>query len=182
MKRCSWVNLKNNLYVYYHDLEWGIPHYDDEYMFEFLVLETFQAGLSWECILNKREAFRKAFDNFDYLKIALYDEEKIQKLLDNKDIVRNRLKIKAQINNAKVFIKIKEEFNSFSNYIWSFTNNKVIVNNDDCFKTTSELSDIVSKDLYKRGMKFVGSTIIYSFLQAIGAINDHQLDCSFKGV
>lgn len=175
--RCKWVNLNNPLYVKYHDTEWGIPHYDDDYMFEFLILESFQAGLSWECILNKREAFKKAFDNFDYVKISNYDEDKINELCNNKGIIRNRLKIKAAINNAKVFIKIQKEFGSFSNYIWKFTDNKIIKNTDDNFKTTSILSDTVSKDLQKRGMKFVGSTIIYSYLQAIGIINDHELEC-----
>lgn len=179
MKRCSWVNLNNSLYVKYHDKEWGVPNYDDNYMFEFLVLESFQAGLSWECILNKREAFRKAFDNFDYNKIMFYDDKKIYELCNNADIIRNKLKINAAVNNAKVFVEIQKEFGSFSNYIWSFTNNKVIKNVDDCFKTTSLLSDEVSNDLKRRGMKFVGSTIIYSYLQAIGIINDHELSCEF---
>lgn len=178
-RRCKWVNLKNPLYIHYHDKEWGTPHYDDEYMFEFLVLEFFQAGLSWECVLNKREEFKKAFDKFDYNKISKYDEGKIQELLGNNGIIKNKLKINATINNAKVFIEIQKEFGSFSNYIWSFTNNNVIKNMDDNFKTTSELSDKVSKDLKKRGMKFVGSTIIYSYLQAIGIINDHELECEF---
>lgn len=180
MKRCKWVNIKNEKYVYYHDYEWGRPHYDDDYMFEFLLLESFQAGLSWECILNKRDAFRIAFDNFNYHEIALYDEEKISELMNNKDIIRNRLKIRAQINNAKIFMKIQDEFSSFSNYIWSFTDNKIIYNIDDTFKVTSPLSDLVSSDLKKRGMKFVGSTIIYSYLQAIGVINDHELNCDFR--
>lgn len=181
MKRCNWVNLKNNNYIYYHDNEWGKPHYADSYLFEFLLLETFQAGLSWECILNKRNSFKIAFDDFDYQKIAMYQQDKIDELMNNKNIIRNKLKINAQINNAKVFIAIQKEFGSFSDYIWNFTDRKVIYNIDDCFKTTSELSDKVSKDLYKRGMKFVGSTIIYSYLQAIGIINDHQLDCDFRG-
>lgn len=177
--RCKWVNLKNPLYVHYHDNEWGVPHYDDSYMFEFLVLESFQAGLSWECILNKREAFKKAFDNFNYKKISEYNEKKIEKLCNNSYIIRNKLKIKATINNAKIFIEIQKEFGSFSNYIWSFTDNKIIKNIDNNFRTTSGLSDKVSKDLQKRGMKFVGSTIIYSYLQAIGVINDHELECDF---
>lgn len=179
-KRCKWVNLKNPLYVYYHDFEWGIPHFDDSYMFEFLLLESFQAGLSWECILNKRENFKKAFDNFDYTKIAKYDENKKEELAKNAGIIRNKLKIKATINNAKIFMDIQKEFGSFSNYMWGFTNKKIIKNIDDNFKTTSELSDKISKDLQKRGMKFVGSTIIYSYLQAIGIINDHELNCEFK--
>ena len=177
MKRCKWLNEKNEKYVYYHDHEWGVPNYDDNYMFEFLILESFQAGLSWETILNKRENFRQAFDNFDYKKLANYDENKINELLQNKGIIRNKLKINAAINNAKVFMEIQNEFNSFSNYIWSFTNNQIIKNTDDNFKTSSELSDTISKDLIKRGMKFVGTTIIYSYLQAIGIINDHELNC-----
>lgn len=179
MNRCKWVNLNNINYVNYHDNEWGIPHYDDNYMFEFLLLESFQAGLSWECILNKRESFKEAFDNFDYRKISQYDNEKIEELCNNKNIVRNKLKIKAAVNNAKIFIDIQKEYNSFSNYLWSFTNNKIIKNKENCFKTTSELSDTISKDLYKRGMRFVGSTIIYSYLQAVGIINDHELECDF---
>lgn len=178
MKRCAWVNLNNPLYIKYHDEEWGIISHDDAYLFEMLVLESFQAGLSWECILNKRESFRKSFDNFDYYKISKYDEVKINELMTNKDIIRNRLKIKAAINNAQIFIKIKEEYGTFDKYIWSFTDNKVIKNKDDKFKTTSELSDTISKDLINRGMKFVGSTIIYSYLQAIGVIDDHERKCS----
>ena len=179
MKRCRWVNGDNELYIKYHDEEWAVPSYDDNYLFEMLLLESFQAGLSWECVLNKRESFRKAFDNFDYKKIANYKEEKIKKLLSSKEIIRNRLKINAAINNAKIFMDIQKEYKTFSNYIWGFTNNKTIVNKDDNFKTTSNLSDTISKDLKKRGMKFVGSTIIYSYLQAIGIINDHELECSF---
>ena len=179
MKRCKWVNENNHLYVEYHDSEWGIPSYDDKYLFEMLILEGFQAGLSWECILNKREAFGKAFNDFDYELIANYDSKKVSELINNPDIVRNKLKINAAINNAKVFIKIREEYGSFSEYIWSFTKGKTIVNKDDNFKTTSSLSDNISNDLKRRGMKFVGSTIIYSYLQAIGIINDHELSCSF---
>ena len=179
MKRCKWLNEKNEKYVYYHDHEWGVANYDDDYMFEFLILESFQAGLSWETILNKRENFRQAFDNFDYKKIANYDENKITELLNNSGIIRNKLKINAAIKNAKVFMEIQNEFNSFSNYIWSFTNNQVIKNTDDKLKTSSELSDKISKDLIKRGMRFVGTTIIYSYLQAIGIINDLELDCDF---
>ncbi len=178
--RCKWVNENNKLYVKYHDKEWSVPSYDDNYLYEMLLLESFQAGLSWECILNKREAFRKAFDSFNYKKIANYNEKKIAELLNNKDIVRNRLKIKAAINNAKVFIKIQEEYSSFSKYIWSFTKGKVIINKDDVFKSTSKLSDEISNDLKKKGMTFVGSTIIYSYLQAIGVINDHELNCDYR--
>lgn len=180
MKRCHWVNLNNSLYVKYHDEEWGVPSYDDNHLFEMLILESFQAGLSWECILNKREAFRKAYDNFDYKKIALYDEKKREELINNKDIVRNRLKINASIENAKVFIKIQKEYGSFSNYIWHFTNNNIVKNESNEILTSSPLSDKISKDLIKRGMKFVGTTIIYSYLQAIGIINDHEKECDFK--
>lgn len=178
-KRCKWVNLKNPLYIKYHDTEWGLPHYDDSYMFEFLVLESFQAGLSWECVLNKREAFRKAFDYFDYNKISNYDKKKINELYNNNDIIKNKLKINATINNAKIFIEIQNEFGSFSNYLWNFTDHKIIKNRNNHFKTTSNLSDKISNDLKKRGMKFVGSTIIYSYLQAVGIINDHELECRF---
>ena len=179
MKRCTWLNENNELYINYHDHEWGVANYNDNYLFEFLILESFQAGLSWETILNKRENFRQALDNFDYKKIAKYDENKINELMNNKGIIRNKLKIKASINNAKIFMEIQKEYKSFSNYIWSFTNHKIIKNKDDNFKTTSELSDKVSKDLISRGMKFVGSTIIYSYLQAIGVIDDHETTCDF---
>lgn len=174
MKRCPWVNEKNLLYVKYHDEEQGVPVYDDNKLFEMLLLESFQAGLSWECILNKREAFKKAFDNFDYQKISNYNEEKIEELLNNKDIIRNKRKITSTITNAKIFMDIKKEYQTFSNYLWHYTNNKIIYEYD---KTTSELSDKISKDLYKRGMRFVGSTIIYSYLQAIGIINSHNPEC-----
>ena len=177
MNRCKWVNEKNDLYIKYHDEEWGVPSYDDNYLFEMLVLESFQAGLSWECVLNKREAFRKAFDNFDYRKISNYEQKKIDELLNNKDIIRNKLKINSTINNSKIFIEIQKEFGSFSNYIWHFTNNKIIKNTDNIIRTTSPLSDEISKDLVNRGMKFVGSTIIYSYIQAIGIINDHEKNC-----
>ena len=173
-KRCSWVNMQNELYVEYHDKEWGVACYDDKELFELLILELFQAGLSWECILNKRKNFEVEFDNFDIDKIVLYDSEKIEKSLKNAGIIRNRLKINAMINNAKVFKKIQNEYNSFSNYIWSFTNNKTII---ETGKTKSDLSDLVSDDLKKRGMKFVGSTIIYSYLQAIGVIYSHDDGC-----
>lgn len=179
MKRCKWVNLNNKLYVDYHDHEWGVPKYDDDYLFELLILEMFQAGLTWECILNKRESFRKAFDNFNYRKISQYDSNKINKLLNNKDIIRNRLKIKASINNAQIFMNIQGKYGSFANYIWSFTNNQVIYNKE--LLTHNELSDKISKDLKKRGMKFVGSIIIYSYLQAIGIVNDHEKECFLYG-
>ncbi len=179
MIRCSWVN-DNPLYIRYHDEEWGVASYDDSYLFEMLLLESFQAGLSWECILNKREIFREAFDNFDYNKISKYDENKINELINNKGIIRNRLKINAAINNSKIFIKIQKEYGTFSKYIWSFTNNKIIIHNGVKLYTRNSLSDKISDDLKKRGMKFVGTVIIYSYLQAIGMINDHEIDCFKK--
>ena len=174
MQRCSWLNLNNPLYVKYHDEEWGVPVYDDHKLFEMLLLESFQAGLSWECILNKREAFKKAFDNYNYKKIKDYNEEKQKELMNNKNIIRNKRKISATIKNAKIFMEIQKEYNSFSNYLWHFTNNKIIY---ETGKTTSTLSDQISKDLKKRGMSFVGTTIIYSYLQAIGMINSHEKNC-----
>lgn len=177
MKRCHWVDLKSETYIKYHDEEWGVPVYDDRKLFELLVLESFQAGLSWLCVLNKRESFRKVLDNFEPQKISKYNEEKISTLLQNKEIIRSRRKIEAIINNAKIFISIQKEWRSFSNYIWHFTNNKIIKNSSDLLKTTSPLSDEISQDLKKRGMKYIGSIIIYSYLQAIGIINDHEIDC-----
>ena len=173
-KRCKWCNLKNELYIKYHDEEWCKPNFDDKYLFEMLILESFQAGLSWECVLNKREEFRKAFDQFDIDKICNYDDLKIQELLKNEKIIRNKLKIKATINNAQIFKKIQNEYNSFHDYLKTFTNDKIIY---EINKTTSDLSDKISKDLQKRGMKFVGSTIIYSYLQAIGLIYSHEQEC-----
>lgn len=174
MKRCKWCNLNNKTYVNYHDNEWGVLNLDDAYLFEMLILESFQAGLSFECVLNKREDFKLAYDNFNVNKVSLYDESKINELMNNKRIIRNKLKIKASINNAKIFNNIKEEYGSFHNYLKTFTNDLVIYEND---KTTSKLSDEISKDLKRRGMKFVGSTIIYSYLQAIGIINSHDSNC-----
>lgn len=174
MKRCKWVNLKNEKYIKYHDEEWGIPKYDDHELFELLILESFQAGLSWECILNKRESFRLAYDNFDIDKVVCYDATKLNELYNNKNIVRNKRKINASVKNAKIFKEIQMEYQSFSNYIWSFTDRQVVYEND---KTTSVLSDKISEDLKKRGMTFVGSIIIYSYLQAIGIINSHEDDC-----
>ena len=182
MNRCKWVNMKNKLYIDYHDKEWGVPEHDDKKLFELLVLETFQAGLSWECVLNKREAFRKAFDNFDYKKIVKYDEKKIEELLGNEKIIRNRLKINNTIRIANIYMDIQKEFGSFDKYIWNFTNGKIIKNKDDNFLTHNELSDTISKDLNKRGMRFVGTVIIYSYLQAIGIINDHELNCPFRDI
>lgn len=175
--RCHWVNLNNPLYVNYHDYEWGVESHDDAYLFELLLLESFQAGLSWECILNKREFFKEAFDNFDYHKIANYDDIKFNELINNKNIIRNKLKIKASINNAKIFMDIQNEYGTFDKYIWHFTNGEIIKGNGT--NTSSELSDKISADLIKRGMKFVGTTIIYSYLQAIGMINDHEGSCDF---
>ena len=177
MKRCHWVDERSEIYIRYHDEEWGVPEYDDLKLFELLVLESFQAGLSWLCVLNKREAFRLAMDNFDPIKISKYDEDKISTLLDNKDIIRSRRKIEAIIGNAKIYLEIQKEWGSFSKYIWHFTEGKVIKNMDDNFSTTSSLSDEVSNDLRKRGMKYTGSVIIYSYLQAIGIIDDHELEC-----
>lgn len=174
MNRCSWVNLNNPLYIKYHDNEWGQPVYEDTKLFEMLLLESFQAGLSWECILNKREAFKEAFDNFNYKKISNYDDKKIEELMQNKGIIRNRRKITATIKNAQIFMSIQKEYNTFSKYLWHFPKEKIIYEYN---KTTSPLSDEISKDLYKRGMRFVGSTIIYSYLQAIGIINSHEPGC-----
>ena len=172
--RCSWCNLKNPLYVAYHDNEWGVPVYDDHKLFEMLLLESFQAGLSWECILNKREAFRKAFDDFDYTLIAAYDKAKLDSLMTDSGIIRNRLKINAAVTNARIFMNIRQEKGSFSDYLWSFTSGKIL---RETGFTHSPLSDAVSKDLRTRGMKFVGTTIIYSYLQAVGIINSHDCHC-----
>ena len=174
MNRCKWVNENNPLYIRYHDEEWGIPNFDDKYLLEMLILESFQAGLSWECVLNKREAFRVAYDDFDIDKIIKYDDTKIQSLLANKKIIRNKLKIKASINNAKIFKSIVEEFGSFGAYLFSFSSHKTFY---ELNKTTNELSDKLSKDLQKRKMKFVGSTTIYAYLQAIGIIYSHDESC-----
>ena len=176
MKRCDWVNLNNPIYVDYHDKEWGRPEHDDKKLYELLILESFQAGLSWEIILNKRKAFQDTYDNFDIEKVMHYDEEKQEELRLNPAIIRNRLKIAASVKNSRIFRKIQEEYGSFDAYIWSFTNGKTVVE-DYRIRTTSELSDTISKDLKKRGMTFVGSTIIYSYLQAIGVINGHGAEC-----
>ena len=174
MKRCKWCNLDNPLYIKYHDLEWGVPNFADQYLFEMLILESFQAGLSWECVLNKREAFKEAYDNFDIECVINYDENKINELLSNKKIIRNKLKIKASINNAQIFKSITNEYGSFYNYLITFTKNKILY---EIGKTTNDLSDALSNDLKKRGMKFVGSTIIYSYLQATGFIYSHDKEC-----
>ena len=177
MKRCRWANENNSLYLKYHDEEWGEETHDDKILYELLLLESFQAGLSWECILNKREDFRKAYDNFDIDKVINYNQDKINELMNNKKIIRNRLKIKSSIENSKVFKAIQKEYGSFDKYIWSFTNNKIMYLDFEISKNS--LSDEISKDLKKRGMSFVGTTIIYSYLQAIGIINSHE-KCCFK--
>jgi len=179
-KRCQWVPQDNPLYVKYHDEEWGVPVHNDRLLFEFLILEGAQAGLSWLTILRKRENYRKAFDNFDPEKVAAYDEQKIEELMQDSGIVRNRRKIEAAVSNAKAFLEIQAEYGSFDAYIWKFVNGKPLVNR---WKTLKEipaktpLSDTVSKDLKKRGFKFVGSTIIYAHMQATGMVNDHTTDC-----
>lgn len=175
-KRCSWVNIDNKLYVEYHDLEWSVPKHDDKYLYEQLILEMFQAGLSWECILNKRKHFYEAYDNFDIDKVIKYDDKKIDELLNNSKIIRNKLKIKSSINNSIIFKQIQCEFGSFDKYLWSYTDNKII---KECcgIRINSELSDKIAIDLKHRGMKFIGSTIIYSYLQAVGVINAHSKDC-----
>ena len=172
--RCKWCNLKNPVYVEYHDSEWCVPNCDEHYLYEMLILESFQAGLSWECVLNKRENFRKAYDGFDIEKVISYDYNKVNELLSNKGIIRNRRKIDASINNSKIFKAIACEYGSFYNYLKSFTNDQIIYETD---KTTNDVSDAISKDLYNRGMKFVGSVIIYSYLQAIGVIYSHDKYC-----
>ena len=178
-KRCKWCNLKNNLYIQYHDEEWSVPNFDEKYLYEMLILESFQAGLSWECVLNKRESFRNAYDNFEIDKVIAYDENKVSELLNNKGIIRNKLKIRASINNSKILKEIVAEYGSFHNYLKTFTNDETIYETD---RTTNDLSDEISKDLQKRGMKFVGSVIIYSYLQAIGVIHSHDKECfMYKG-
>jgi len=177
--RCGWAG-KEEIYIKYHDEEWGVPVRNDDKQFEFLILETFQAGLSWITILRKRENFRKAFDNFDYKKIARYNEAKIQSLLKDEGIIRNQLKIRATVSNAQAFIKIQEEFGSFTDYIWGFVNHQSVNGKRKSLKevpATTELSDKLSKGLKKRGFKFVGSTVVYAHLQATGIVNDHTTDC-----
>ena len=177
--RCAWCE-KDDLYRKYHDEEWGVPVYDDATIFEFLILETFQAGLSWHTILKKRENFKLAFDNFNYKIIAEYTEDKVQELLQDAGIIRNQLKIRSAISNAQAFIKIQEECRSFSKYIWKFTDGKPIDNNRKSLSevpATTPLSDNISKDLKKRGFKFVGSTVVYAHMQATGMVNDHVEDC-----
>lgn len=179
MIRCKWCNIKNDNYVNYHDNEWGVYNLDDSYLFEMLILEMFQAGLNWECILNKRENFRKAYCNFDIDKIVCFGEEKINELMNDRGIIRNERKIRASIVNAKIFKNIQEEFGTFGNYLLLFTDNFIVYETE---KTTNSISDSISFDLKLRGMKFVGSTIIYSYLQAVGIIYSHERDCFlYKG-
>ena len=177
--RCGWC-VGDPLYEAYHDEEWGTPVYDDDTLFEFLILETFQAGLSWITVLRKRENFRKAFDNFDYKKIATYKQNKIDALLQDAGIIRNKLKVNATITNAQSFIKIQEEIGSFSKYIWGFVNGKPIKNTLTDYRqgpASTALSDVLSKDLKKRGFKFVGTTVVYAHMQATGMVNDHEVGC-----
>ena len=177
--RCGWC-AGDPLYEAYHDTEWGVPVYDDARIFEFLILETFQAGLSWITILRKRENFREAFDHFDYNKIAQYGEEKIEELLNNPGIIRNKLKVNATVSNAQAFMKVQEEFGSFSKYIWGFVAHKPLQNRIENYKkapATTAISDALSKDLKKRGFKFTGSTVVYAHMQATGMVNDHELSC-----
>lgn len=177
--RCGWC-VGDPLYEAYHDQEWGVPVYDDDTLFEFLILETFQAGLSWITVLRKRENFREAFDNFDYQKIAKYKQAKIETLLKNEGIIRNKLKVNATVTNAQAFMKIQDEFGSFSKYIWDFVDGKPIKNSIQNYKEApgnTELSDKISKDLKKRGFKFVGTTVIYAHMQATGMVNDHEVSC-----
>lgn len=172
--RCRWANSNNPRYLQYHDQEWGIPVYDDAKLFEMLILENFQAGLSWECVLNKWEAFRRAFDGFDLEAVCAYDDAKINALQNDPEIIRNRLKIQAAVNNARVFRSIQQEQGSFSAYLWRWTGGKIIYEKGE---TRSALSDAVSKDLKKRGMKFVGTTIVYAYLQAVGVVYSHDEGC-----
>lgn len=177
--RCEWAN-KNEIMSKYHDEEWGKPLHDDQKLFEFLILEGMQAGLSWLTILRKREAFREAYENFDVRKVALFDQKKVEELMSNAAIIRNRLKIEASINNAKRFLEVAEEFGTFDRYIWSFVNGQPIVNRwekSSDMPAKTELSDQISNDLRKRGFKFVGSTVVYSHMQATGMVNDHYTYC-----
>jgi DNA-3-methyladenine glycosylase I len=180
VKRCAWAGSGEALYLKYHDEEWGAPVHDDQKLFEMLILEGAQAGLSWSTVLKKRENYRKAFDDFDPKKVAAYGENKITQLLQNEGIIRNRLKVNSAVRNAKVVLEIRKEFGSFDNYIWGFVEGKPIQNmirSMGEIPARTELSDRISKDLVKRGMNFVGSTIIYAFMQAVGIVNDHERSC-----
>lgn len=176
-KRCFWVDESSPIYVKYHDEEWGVPVHDDQKLYEMFLLETFQAGLSWITVLKKREAFREAFDGFNPEKVSAYKEEKLNELMENPGIIRNRRKVEAAVKNTRIFMAIQKEFGSFSNYLWGFTDGEIIVNQDDNFSVKTDLSDRISKDMKKRGMSFVGSVTIYSYLQAVGIVNDHELSC-----
>ena len=179
MKRCSWCD-GHDIYIDYHDKEWGVPVFDDKKQFEFLVLESAQAGLSWLTILKRRENYRKAYDNFDPVKVANYGDKKIEELLNNEGIIRNRLKILASVNNAKLFLEIQDEYGSFSDYLWAFVDNKQVVNKWKKLSqvpSNTKLSDKITKDLKGRGFKFMGTTILYAHLQAVGLVNDHLVDC-----
>ncbi|MDC0303680.1 DNA-3-methyladenine glycosylase I [Flavobacteriales bacterium] len=185
LNRCDWVS-DDPLYIAYHDKEWGVPLHDEQRLFEFLILETFQAGLSWITVLRKRENFRRAFDQFDYKKIAKYDEPKIRELLQNTGIIRNKLKVKAAISNAQAFIEVQEEFDSFDKYIWRFVNDKPLQNNFKMVRdipAKTEIAEVLSEDLKKWGFKFVGPTVVYAHMQATGMVNNHTIDCfRFKEV
>ena len=179
MNRCKWCNMKNPIYIAYHDNEWCQPDFEEHYLYEMLILESFQAGLSWECILNKRENFRKAYDDFDLEKVCAYDDTKVEELLSNEGIVRNRHKVTASIKNSRIFRDIVAEYGTFRAYLDTFTKGQTLY---EINETTNALSDVISKDLKKRGMTFVGSTIIYSYLQAIGVIYSHDRECfMYKG-
>ena len=185
MKRCEWVLLGDESYVKYHDEEWGVVVHSDRVLFEFLILEGAQAGLSWSTILKKRENYRKAFDGFDFEKVAKYGSLKVESLMKDEGIVRNRLKINSSVRNAKVFVSIRKEFGSFDKYIWGFVGGRVVDNKIERMKdvvASSDLSDEISKDLKRRGMNFVGSTIVYAFLQAVGIVNDHEVGCCCRKV
>lgn len=179
-RRCEWIQGKPDYYVAYHDNVWGVPEHDDQKLFQWLILESFHVGLSWQLVLSKKEAFLQAFDQFDYHKVAQYDEAKIEELALNQDIIRHRGKIKAAIANAQAFIKVQEEFTSFDRYIWGFVGGQTVVKSTDEHVTQSSLSDEVTKDMKKRGFKFIGSVTIYSYLQAIGILNDHDIHCDFR--
>lgn len=181
IQRCGWCDPNDPLYVRYHDTEWCVPCHEDGCLFEMLLLESFQAGLSWACVLHKREAFRRAFDGFDPRKIATYGSDKLDELMTDASIIRNRRKLDAAVRNAQVFLQIQEEWGSFDAYIWHFTRGQVVRNDSGEIRASSPLSDEVSADLRRRGMKFVGTVILYSYLQSIGVLDDHERGCAFRG-
>jgi DNA-3-methyladenine glycosylase I len=179
LRRCAWVS-NDPLYIEYHDTEWGVPVHDDQRLFEFLMLETFQAGLSWLTVLRKRENFRRAFEGFDVNAVANFTDNKIEQLMNDPGIIRNRLKVQAAVTNAQAFIRIQKEFGSFDRYIWGFVGGRPINHQRRSIKevpATTDLSDVLSKDLKQRGFKFVGSTVVYAHMQATGMVNDHTTDC-----